>query len=89
MAVGDGHSRAIADSRGHGNAQLPTWLLSQQLDVGTLVEVLPQPANNGLSIDLVWLKSRQSLPKPSALLDAVAACLTPAGRRITRSAVPR
>jgi DNA-binding transcriptional LysR family regulator len=89
MAVGDGESQAIAVSRGHGIAQLPTWLVSQQLDAGTLVEVLPQLATNGLPINLVWLKSRQSLPKVSALLNALAACLTPAGHQLTRPAVAR
>ena len=79
MAVGDGESQAIAVARGHGIAQLPTWLVSQQLAAGTLVEVLPQLATNGLPMNLVWLKSRQNLPKVSALLAALAACLTPAG----------
>ena len=46
-------------------------------------------ATNGLPINLVWLKSRQGLPKVSALLDALAACLTPAGHHTTRPAVPR
>ncbi|MFM9900398.1 MAG: LysR substrate-binding domain-containing protein [Polaromonas sp.] len=89
MAVGDGESQAIAVSSGHGIAQLPTWLVSQQLDAGTLVEVLPQLATDGLPINLVWLKSRQGLPKVSALLDALAACLTPAGHHASRPALAR
>ena len=89
MAVGDAESQAIAVSRGHGIAQLPTWLVSQQLDAGTLVEVLPQLATYGLPINLVWLKSRQGLPKVSALLDALAACLTPAGHHAKRPVLAR
>ena len=89
MAVGDAESQAIAVSRGHGIAQLPTWLVSQQLDASTLVEVLPQLATDGLPINLVWLKSRQGLPKVSALLDALAACLTPAGHHARRLVLAR
>jgi DNA-binding transcriptional LysR family regulator len=79
MAVGDAESQAIAVAQGHGIAQLPTWLVSQQLQAGTLTEILPQLATDGLPMNLVWLKSRQNLPKVSALLAALSACLTPAG----------
>ena len=88
MAVGDGESQTIAVARGHGIAQLPTWLVGQQLDEGTLVEVLPQLATNGLPINLVWLKSRQGLPKVSTLLDALGASLTRDGHHATRPAIP-
>jgi DNA-binding transcriptional LysR family regulator len=60
---------------GCGIAQLPTWLIKHQLEDGTLVEVLPHLATDGLTINLVWIKSRQVLPKVSALLDALAAGL--------------
>ena len=86
MAIGDGESQTIAVSLGHGVAQLPTWLVGQHLAGGTLVEVLPQLATDGLPINLVWQKGRQSLPKVSALLDALGACLTPAGHHAGRPA---
>jgi DNA-binding transcriptional LysR family regulator len=81
IAVGDGEGQVIAVAAGHGVAQLPTWLVAQKLAAGELVEVLPQLATNGLPMNLVWLKSRQALPKVSALLDALAASLTPSGSR--------
>ena len=62
---------------GCGIAQLPTWLIKQQLADGSLVQVLPHLASEGLAINLVWPKSRQALPKVSALLDALAAGLMP------------
>lgn len=39
------------------------------------MEVLPHLATDGLTINLVWIQSRQVLPKVSALLDALAAGL--------------
>jgi DNA-binding transcriptional LysR family regulator len=79
IAVGDGEGQAIAVAAGHGIAQLPTWLIKQQLADGSLVEVLPQLATDGSAMNLVWLKSRQGLPKVSALLEALANSLRPDG----------
>lgn len=75
MVVGDGEAQVMAAVAGCGIAQLPTWLISRQLEEGTLVEVLPHLAAEGLPINLAWLKSRQALPKVSALLEALAAGL--------------
>ncbi|WP_256679764.1 LysR substrate-binding domain-containing protein [Pseudomonas sp. PB120] len=66
---------------GCGIAQLPTWLIQSQLEEETLVEVLPQLATDGLAINLAWVKSRQVLPKIQALLNVLADCLTPSGRK--------
>jgi len=82
IAIGDGESQAIAVVAGHGIAQLPTWAVKRQLDDGSLVEVLAHLATEGLPMNLVWLKSRQALPKVSALLHALSECLTPAGSRL-------
>ncbi|MEN5313652.1 LysR family transcriptional regulator [Pseudomonas koreensis] len=82
FVVGDGEGLAIAVSAGCGIAQLPSWLIERQLEEGTLVEVLPQLATNGQAINLIWLKSRQALPKVSALLEALAAGLVPSDRKI-------
>ncbi|WP_268800374.1 LysR family transcriptional regulator [Pseudomonas huanghezhanensis] len=79
LAIGDGESEAIAAAAGHGIAQLPTWAVKRQLENGSLVEVLPHLATEGLPMNLVWLKSRQALPKVSALLAALTDCLTPSG----------
>lgn len=80
IAVGDGEGEVMAALAGMGIAQLPTWLVQQHLNSGELEEVLPQLATDGLPMNLVWLKSRQGLPKVSALLDYLGDHLTPAGR---------
>ena len=80
IAVGDGEGQVMAVLAGHGVAQLPTWLVRHHLDQGSLVEVLPQLATDGLPLNLVWLKSREKLPKVSAMLEMLSACLTPSGR---------
>lgn len=77
IAVGDGEGQAAAVLAGCGIAQLPTWLIKHALQVGTLVEVLPHLATDGLPMNLVWLKRRQSQPKVSVLLAALGASLTP------------
>ncbi|MFJ4087341.1 LysR family transcriptional regulator [Pseudomonas psychrophila] len=75
--VGDGEGQVMTVLAGCGIAQLPTWLIKQHLADGSLIEVLPHLASEGLAINLVWPKSRQGLPKVSALLDALAAGLIP------------
>jgi DNA-binding transcriptional LysR family regulator len=82
IAVGDGEGQVIALVAGHGIAQLPLWLVEDHLQAGSLVQVLPQLAMDGLPMNLVWLKSRQTLPKVSALLEALGNALTPSGRRV-------
>lgn len=52
--LGDGEGQVTAVLAGCGIAQLPTWLISRQLEDGTLVEVLPHLATEGLAINLVW-----------------------------------
>jgi DNA-binding transcriptional LysR family regulator len=82
IAVGDGEGEVIAVLAGHGIAQLPMWLVKRELEEGTLVQVLAHLATDGSAMNLVWLKSRQGLPKVSALLEALAGCLTPSGSRL-------
>lgn len=53
------HHSCAAVLAGQGIAQLPTWLIKQALEVGTLVKVLPHLATDGLPMNLVWLKRRQ------------------------------
>ncbi|MFJ2709744.1 LysR family transcriptional regulator [Pseudomonas sp. NPDC087346] len=82
FVVGDGEGLVIAVAAGCGIAQLPSWLVKRQLEEGTLVEVLPHLATNGLAINLVWIKSRQALPKVSALVETLAANLMPSANNI-------
>lgn len=51
-----------------------------------LVEVLPQLATDGLPLNLVWLKSREKLPKVSAMLEMLGRRLTPA-RSVNKNAL--
>jgi DNA-binding transcriptional LysR family regulator len=57
-------------------AQLPSWLVQEHLDAGTLVQILPELSTIGLPINVAWLKSRQSLPKVAALVDVICARLS-------------
>lgn len=81
ITVGDGEGEVMAAVAGLGIAQLPTWLVQRHLDAGSLVEVLPALATDGLAMNLVWLKSREGLPKVQALLAYLGERLTPAGVR--------
>ncbi|WP_236235839.1 LysR family transcriptional regulator [Pseudomonas faucium] len=81
IAVGDGEGEVSAILAGHGIGQLPTWLVQPYLERGELVEVLPALATDGLPMNLVWLKSREGLPKVKALLDYLAERLGPHGAR--------
>lgn len=79
IAVGDGEGQLMAVLAAQGIAQLPTWLAARHLLEGSVVEVLPHLATDGLPMNLVWLKSRELQPKVRALLDMLGHCLTPAG----------
>jgi len=68
FVVGDGEGLVIAVSAGCGIAQLPSWLIKRQLEEGTLVEVLPHLATDGLAINLIWLKSRQVLSQSQCII---------------------
>jgi DNA-binding transcriptional LysR family regulator len=80
IAIGDGEGQLMAALAGLGITQLPTWLVDRHLQSGALLEVLPDLAVQSLPINLIWLKSRQSLPKVKALIEVLGACLTPEGR---------
>lgn len=79
VAIGDAQGQLTAVLAGHGIAQLPTWLVNRQLEDGTLVEVLPHLATDGLPINLAWLKSRQAQPKVRAILKILTDNLGPSG----------
>lgn len=81
FVVGDAEGQVMAVLAGCGTAQLPTWLINRYLEEGTLVEVLPNLATDGLTIHLVWIKSRQALAKIDAMLEALATGLVPSGSK--------
>ncbi|MGC5703348.1 LysR family transcriptional regulator [Pseudomonas sp. NFXW11] len=70
--VGSGEGLLLAVLAGYGIAHLPSWLVQRELQEGRLVEVLPQLASRGHSINLLWVKSRQGMPKVSAMLEFLA-----------------
>lgn len=76
LVLGNGEALLMAAVAGNGIAQLPSWLIQQQLADGTLVEVLPHLASEGLPIHLAWIKSRQALPRVGALLQILTDELT-------------
>lgn len=81
LVLGNGDALMTASLAGCGIAQLPSWLIQQQLQEGGLVEVLPQLATEGMGIYLAWVKSRQALPKIRVLVEALVAGLSSLGVR--------
>ncbi|ROR18496.1 DNA-binding transcriptional LysR family regulator [Comamonas sp. BIGb0124] len=75
MAVGSAEAHVEAVVSGFGIAQLSTWLIEDRLASGELVEVLPAHAVEGLPLYLLWLRSRQQLPKVDALLQHLSGTL--------------
>ncbi|MGB3126040.1 MAG: LysR family transcriptional regulator [Pseudomonas sp.] len=71
LVVGNGDGLVMAAEAGCGIAQLPSWLIQPQLQAGTLVEVLPQLAVQGMEIHVAWIKSRQALPKVRVVVEAL------------------
>lgn len=75
LVVGNGDGLLMAALAGCGIVQLPSWMVQQPLQEGTLVEVLPHLATQGAAITLGWVKSRQALPKVRVVLEALVAGL--------------
>ncbi|MEN4825776.1 LysR family transcriptional regulator [Pseudomonas sp. P39-UII1] len=73
IAIGNAEGQLALVLAGLGVAQLPTWLVQEHLDAGTLVQILPELTTDGLPINIAWPKSRQSQPKVRALVDAICA----------------
>ena len=76
IVVGSGEAQVAAVVAGFGIAQLATWLVDEHLQRGTLVALLPHMATEGLPLHLIWLRSRQLLPKVDALVAYLADRLT-------------
>ncbi|MGR3885408.1 LysR substrate-binding domain-containing protein [Pseudomonas sp. 1152_12] len=75
LVVGNGDALVMAALAGYGIVQLPSWLIEQQLQAGTLVEVLSHLAIEGFEINLGWVRSRQTQPKVRMVLEVLAAGL--------------
>lgn len=72
MALGDVDAQLQAVCGGLGVAQMPTWLIHEQLRRGELEIILPHLQPDGLALTLVWPRRKQLLPKVDALLAALA-----------------
>ncbi len=68
VVVSHAEAQVAAVVAGFGIAQLATWLVDDALRDGRLVQILPDWATEGLPLHLVWLLSRQALPKVDGLL---------------------
>lgn len=71
IVLGSAEAQVGAVKAGFGIAQLATWLITQELAAGDLVEILPEGATAGLALNLVWPRSRQLTPKVDALIEAL------------------
>jgi len=71
IALGDAASKVAAVVAGCGIAQLPTWLVQNELLSGTLVQVLPEHSATGLPFRLIWQKNKESFPKVMMLTEAL------------------
>ncbi|MBO1078337.1 LysR family transcriptional regulator [Roseomonas haemaphysalidis] len=72
MTLGSAEAQVRAVKAGLGVAQLATWLIRDELRRGELVEILPAHATEGLTLHLVWPRSRQLNPKVHAFIETLA-----------------
>lgn len=68
MVMGSAEAQVEAVKAGFGAAQLATWLVTDELQSGQLVQVLPGQSTEGLPLHLVWPKIRQLSLKVDAVL---------------------
>jgi DNA-binding transcriptional LysR family regulator len=68
IVLGQAEAQVAAVEMGLGIAQLPTWLVEQQILDGRLIKILPQLATQGLPLHVMWQRSRQHSPKVKALI---------------------
>lgn len=76
IVLGQAEAQVAAVEAGLGIAQLATWLVERQIREGTLVNILPELATQGLPLHLVWQRSRQHLPKVQTLIAHFGAALS-------------
>ncbi|WP_101505103.1 LysR family transcriptional regulator [Erwinia sp. B116] len=67
---------------GYGIAQLPRWLVGDDLASGRLVEVLAESAGEGLPVYAVWLKTAAMPQRLRVAIDTLMAALSDTGFRV-------
>ncbi len=75
IVLGSAEAQVEAVKAGFGVAQLATWLVRNELQSGELVELMPDSAVEGLTLNLVWPAERSRSPKIEALLSLLVAKL--------------
>lgn len=68
IVLGQAEAQVTAVETGLGIAQLPTWLVEQQIREGRLIKLMPHLATQGLPLHIVWPRSRQHSSKVQALI---------------------
>lgn len=92
--ISDGEALRTAVLDGLGIGQLPTWLVADALQRGTLVAVLAPQGVQGSPIHALWPATRDLAPKIRAAVDALLSAFTPeapwdqAAGSLRRSSVP-
>ncbi|KVD50250.1 hypothetical protein WI85_13300 [Burkholderia ubonensis] len=69
IVVGSGKAQVQAVKAGYGIAQLATWMIRDALRSGERVDVPPACATAGLSVNLIWTRHRERLPKVGTTLE--------------------
>ncbi len=69
--MGDGEAVRAAALAGLGLVQVPTWLVREQLDAGSLVCVLNDQFGGEMPINVIWAKSQHMPLKVRIVVDAL------------------
>lgn len=75
--ISDGEALRAAALDGLGIAQLPTWLVADELRNGALIAVLAPQGVQGTPIQAMWPVTRDLAPKLRVSVDALLACFLP------------
>lgn len=75
--ISDGEALRAAALDGLGIAQLPTWLVADELRSGALVAVLAPRGVQGAAIQALWPATRDLAPKIRVVVDQLIACFLP------------
>lgn len=67
--VGDGEMLLEMTLAGGGLAQLPTWLVQDQIEQGLLIAVLEEYAGAEMPINVMWPRTRYIQPKVRMIVD--------------------
>ncbi len=69
--MGDGEAVRAAALAGLGLVQIPTWLVREQLDAGSLVCVLNDQSGGEMPINVIWARSQHMPLKVRIVVDAL------------------